>query len=745
LILNNFQKWGLWAVIVLVMASAAWADDAREQSQYFLIVNLYNQDAYDLTAEQIAQFKTEFPSSSLLDRIEFIEARAQQEKNQFSEAQALYENFLKKYPQSRLRDKALFFLGEVDFRKGDFSNALIVLQRLQRDYPQSSFWPDALYWIAETLFVQGKIPEAQQTFERYLTEFPGGKYREEARYSRAWCAFKAGRFTEAASLFAAWGADYPRAKLVAQARFYQGLSLYKDGKTAEAQKLFSALIAQEAGTSLWPRALFYQAECAYKLGDPSLAEKGYGDVLAVEKQGSLAESALYGLGFSQAAQSHFVDALKTLDQFILTFPDSALKRSVLYKKALLLEQTGDLANAEKGYLELIPTSEGKTGFREEAQLGLVRLAFLQKNWAKVLQYGNGTLNQYPQGAYRNEALLTLGEAFFQQKQVPEARGFFQRVVDEFPQGGSTLEAWYKLGLCENMAGNTAKAKDAFEIALNRFAENPHRAETLFALAELSLKLGATADAINYYGTLLESPSLPDLLKEKALYGLGWAAFKKPDYLKSLEAFNQLQKSFPASTWNTTITFKKGEAYWNLKQFANAEKEFSMLVPSSSLAADARYYMAQIYGKTGEFAKAVKSFQLLADQTSDPRLRVKAWMEIGWNSYRLENYQDAYLYFAKVIEKAGSANVELLPEATLRQADCLYNLRRFQEAADRYQQAFQVPNTRFAKDALYGSFLSVLELNNFVRAKEIWKQFSLLYPQDPLALEMDQKMGERQSQ
>ncbi|MFH1429091.1 MAG: tetratricopeptide repeat protein, partial [Candidatus Margulisiibacteriota bacterium] len=358
-----------------------------------------------------------------------------------------------------------------------------------------------------------------------------------------------------------------------------------------------------------------------------------------------------------------------------------------------------------------------------------------------------------------------------------------------PNSIFVLDAWYKSGLCYYRLNNMIRTREAFQSLLNKFPQSIYSNEARFSLAELSFTEQKFEDAASNYQLLLQQKDLPGQLAEKSLYGLAWADFKLSKYSEALELFLNFEQKYPNSTFREDVLFKKAECYRNLKMYDRARSSFSLFAeryPTSSLQAEALFQSGQAYYKQNDFKRAVKTFLDLAEQldkaylstheagigsapstvtpdtisaqpTTDNgvslpfaadtlfKLKAKAIDQAGWSYYRQGDYQNAYLTYIKITDAKDQFPNDMVREATFRQGDCLYNLRRYREAISRYEKVLELPGASFVKEALYAMFLSNLEIENFAGAKNTWKQFSDLYPKDPLVMEMDEKLIEKQHQ
>jgi len=756
--------------LLLLLSSPLGANNTREKTQYLLIVNLYEQNAFELTTEQIEKFQQAFPSSEYRDRIDFIQARLDQKKGKSESARQKYTDFLRHYTRSTLRDKATFYLGETLFGLENYSEALLNFQRLLLDFPKSPYAAHAHYWNAETAYALSDYDRARQGYEQYLTRYPKGTYRGEASYGLGWSYLQLNNPAQAEAAFQMIVTQNPQSTLLPAARFYAGVSLFKQHQYGKAKEAFS-MILETQDSAFWHQALFYIGECWYKLGKYQQAESFYQEALTNGLLPQMKEQALYSLGWARLAQKKYAKALSAFRQAAANFPHGALKQAAIYEQGVIHEKQQAYQKAEAIYRSLLDPETVSADLREAARFGLMKIFFQEKRFPQTIEQGELYDTHYPQGTYADSVILYRGESYYLQQQYDRAIGQYQQLLQQHPQSIFLLDAWYKLGLSFIKQGQLVKAQQTLQAFLEKFPHSLYDQEASFTLAELYFKNKNYPQALIHYQNLLDQQHLSAALREKATLGLSWTVFKQGNYQQALQAFSKIQQDYPNSPFMKTVIFKKAECLSNLKQFKNAIREFSHLTerfPSSSFVSEAQFQIGMAYYKMNDFAKAIYAFDGLIQSSTfnvqrsmftgrgssptsnlEPRtlnleLKPKAIFWTGWSYYRQADYQKAYLAFARLTKQPNTIPPTLLKEATLRQADCLFNLRRFKEAFSRYKKVTNFPGEMFAKDALYGMFLSQLELEDFTEAKTVWKKFVVLYPQDPLVIEMDEKMIEKKN-
>ena len=112
---------------------------------------------------------------------EYLKAFGLYSANNFTEAIAGFESFLKDSPQSDYAANAQYWIGECYYTLSDLPRARDAFAKVAESYPKSSKTPDALLKLGYTLAAMKEKEKAAGMFERIITSYPSSPAAVKAR------------------------------------------------------------------------------------------------------------------------------------------------------------------------------------------------------------------------------------------------------------------------------------------------------------------------------------------------------------------------------------------------------------------------------------------------------------------------------------------------------------------------------------------------------------------------------------
>ncbi len=242
--------------------------------------------------------------------------------------------------------------------------------------------------------------------------------------------------------------------------------------------------------------------------------------------------------------------------------------------------------------------------------------------------------------------------FQNQKLYEPAIDEWQTFLKKFPQDPRVDKASHYLGTCQLQAKQYPAAAATFE--------NVSKLYPKFELLDQSLLNLGTA----WYSQAQES--------------------KKPaDYDKAEIAFARMLKQFPKSSFAARALFYRGESLYQQNKLKEAAESYGTLVssfPQDELLADAQYALgiAQEAMQQGDAAQA--TFAAFQSKFPKHALATEVRMRQAELLFAKGDFVKAQSQFAAV---GAVKEFSLADTALLRQARCLYELGKYDEAGDLY--------------------------------------------------------------
>jgi len=253
--------------------------------------------------------------------------------------------------------------------------------------------------------------------------------------------------------------------------------------------------------------------------------------------------------------------------------------------------------------------------------------------------------------------------FQNQKLYEQAADEWATFIQKFPQDSRLDKAHHYLGTCHLQAKQYPAAIAAFEKVTRQFPK--------FELLDQTLQNLGTA----WYSQAQQSK-------------------KADDYAKAEKVLSQLIEQFPKSPLAARAMFYRGESLYQQNKWDDAAKSYATLIrtfPQDELVADASYALGVTQEALKQTDAAQATFAQFHDKFPKHALATEVRMRQAELLFAKRDYGAAQGLFAQV---GAAKEFALADTALLRQARCLYELGKHEEAGTIYWDVpRQFPKTK----------------------------------------------------
>lgn len=234
-----------------------------------------------------------------------------------------------------------------------------------------------------------------------------------------------------------------------------------------------------------------------------------------------------------------------------------------------------------------------------------------------------------------------------------------------------------------------QAVDEWQTFIKKFPKDPRFDKAQHYLGTCQLQAKQYPAAVATFEMLLKQSPKFELL-DQSLLNLGTAWYsqaqqsKKPDdYDKAEKVFTKLLDQFPKSSQAPRAMFYRGESLYQQNKLPDAAKNYRTLIetyPQAELLADAYYALgvAQEALKQGDEAQA--TFAKFAEKFPKHDLAIEVRMRQAELLFAKGDFVAAQSLFEQV---SAAKEFALADTAMLRQARCLYELGKYEDAGNLY--------------------------------------------------------------
>jgi len=526
------------ACLVLLLPRFAQAQDSRENADFKLAVNLFNDKMYDLASQQFKQFISAYPGTSQGIEARFFLGQVQMQLKQYDEARTTFQNFALSYVEHPKAPEAWLNVGYAFHALGNDREAALAFERVKVFHPNSPLIPEALLRAGEMRRNLGERDAAKQDLRSLIQSYPESKQVVSARLAIGELYAEEGQLDlaedEARRVSTSDAPPAVRAAaLYSIAKFQAGASLFSN-----AQSTLNDLLKTYAATEIAPIASVELGRIELLSG---LAKQAAGRLQAASSQkgidDSLRAEALFLLGRAQFDLKQFSSARESWEKVVNGFPSHHLRTS--------------------------------------ARIMAARAALAGKDPRRALDLLSAGTPSGPGSADRDEILLLSAEASTGLKRPGEALRYLKALGAESPAEPGVPASLYSLGeMYRDDLRDSKNALRIFEQIIEQYPGSAVADDALFAAAGCEEALGDDRDAVAHYGDLRTRYPASDRYDE---------AGRRMDFLESHKIKNrdvgigklaQLLGGVLSERPTPMLAYQLGEIYFqDLKDYENAAKQF----------------------------------------------------------------------------------------------------------------------------------------------------------------------------
>lgn len=653
---------------------------------------------YDAAAAVYASLAKEFPQSRLLARTELAAGKCWYLAGQYDRALPLLQ---KSATVPELRAEALHWTARVLLKQNQPQKVVELLTDAELQAAPESARPvlrmdrgDALYEIpnrrgdsvaeyraaaqnpdvdaaAEALYAAAyaalqveKATEARQLTEEFLQRFAQHPLTPEVLHIAAEARLLEAKYDEAAGLYDALLKQYGSHPQAVSWRLRQLLAQQLAGKHDAVIAAVTPLVNQWTRAEDLAAAFVLLGRSQLELGRVQEASESFLQALAKVPNAPPADEAMLLLASAYRRLDRTADARIVLEKMLTQFPGSPFADRARFRLGEYCFALGDFDDAEKAYRAVIASPTAET-LVPVAKYELACTMVKQDRAREAEQLLAELLAKKPDEQTAAKARYVRAVAIRKLGNPAEAARELQAALQGSLGKLDRADALYTLGLVQIDLKQYAEAAATFAKLSADHADYPDADRALYQWA-WALKLdGRQDDAVEMFRKLIAQ--FPDSEHAaESRYHSGEAFYKAGDYFKAAEDFHKAVQAAGTSELGEKAAHRLGWAYYQMKQYENAQKTFAYqraTYPRGPLAADAQFMEAESLFQAGKYAEALAAYEKLP-QLAGEGFRVLQRLHAGQAAAQLKQWDKAAAMLAECLKENPNA-----PEA----AEVLYEL------------------------------------------------------------------------
>ncbi len=631
--------------MVFISALFILAQTSNQSGQTLLesALSAYNDGLYEVAISQLEDFLELYPGSPYRQQALYYLARSYFELGDYEKAEDYFRKLLSLYSSGEEVAQAIYYLGVIEYSRGDIRKATARLRQVVNEFPDSKVAEDAYFLLAK-IFRDKSLKEPEWTsqaisyYRRFLEKYPSSKYRGKALSDLSELLYMSGDLGEAENYAVeAYKAGEKAKALSVLSRVYVRL-----GKKEDALSSLQELSSIKGADEIFVSTLLEVFKELPSSSAIALLKE------ASEKDTPLSIKASMELASLYADSGENEQALVVIDKVLLSldkYPISnreEVKAQLLLLKGKVLLAMGRVSEAEGVAYNL-------EGDGRHVILGYVHLK--KGDVDKAVE----EFSKVQKGALREAAIIGAATALFKKGEKEKALSLLSQIPLP-PRGGEEIAV-----SAASLYYSAGSYNKVIEI-LKTF--NSDRALSLKGWA--SLAMGDYGKALKYFSMLRDEC--------ESSFGMAMVYYNQKDYKKAKTLFEKV--SSMGCKWSSSALYWEGWCYYKEQNYSMAIDLWRRLqkhYPSSDLADDAQFYIAQAFYTSGDLEAALKATSEFLKNYPESSYTGDVLLLKGESLVGLGRYDEAIGVLKQALEEHGKK------DAVVYLADAYFNEGKLSEA------------------------------------------------------------------
>lgn len=425
-----------------------------------------------------------------------------------------------------------------------------------------------------------------------------------------------------------------------------------------------------------------------------------------------------------------------------------------YYQAFSYHYQGDTANASRLFENLIENEK----YGLVARYFMAEMSYQREEYQKVIEIGEQHVSDEKEminAAYEQ----LIGESYIRLDNLEKGASHLEKAINLYPEK-APADLYYQTAIAKLQAGDEDKAIDYFLKA--SIGTSEYSVLSAFQLEKIYLEKKDYQKALSAFENCI--PSENKKIQEEAIYQSAKIHAHLAQYEPALRYCGDYLNKYSKGKWKTEIQNLKADLYLRTSDYDLAinylDKLGDLTSTQKAIYQKVAFLKAQLLFNDGDFSSAIRWFNKSNRHPKNTALVNAANYHLGEAYLVLKKYDQAIQYYKRQSEPNSLTHYGLgyayynkrkydvaseffylssknIPEkyrndASLRYADCLYALKRYDEAIDAYQlvdENYQKDYISYQKAVILGSQnsigLAVSELNNVASDSYLYPKAILL--------------------
>ena len=454
-------------LFLAVLPLLASAQDSKENADFKLAVNLYNDKLYDLALEQFRQFINLYPNTAQGVDARFYLGLTQQNLGKYEDARFTFQNFALAYPDHPRAAEAWMNVAASYVAMKSYRDAALAYERVKTFQPKSKFAASALLKAADEYEQSADTADAKRVLRMLTQEYSTPEVLN-------------GRLKLAALLLAGGEDESARQEcrrvldgtkdpaMQSRGLYLMATALLRLNQIQDAEQALAQVVKDYPSSDVAPSAMVMLGSIRYDLGNTDEAMASWRAVAddSVRSPMQIRQDAYFAMGDANARVNQYARALALYEKAASI--GGKKSGEALFDAGLAAENLRDTVRAARLYQRALEDTTGSADSRA-ALIAAFRGARWLRNTADALRSADEYLRRFPADPLTPRVLLESGwTALNDAADAPTAAARFDAVLRDYPRSAFVDDALYARSQADRRMGDPGAALDRLERLLRQY-------------------------------------------------------------------------------------------------------------------------------------------------------------------------------------------------------------------------------------------------------------------------------------
>ncbi|HEY4336905.1 MAG TPA: tetratricopeptide repeat protein [Puia sp.] len=624
-----------------------------------------------------------------------------------------------------MSQNAMYLLGDAYLRTGQKANArnAFLFCSINSSNPKQK--EISKYNYAKLSYELGFQDVALTELQGFLQQYPNSEYSREGRELLVSVLAGTNNYRDALTLLDSLDHPSENAKrLIPRILYGRATELVNDGLLLNANELLDRALKAPNNAGVLPYINFWKGEIAYRLSRIDDAIRYYIEYLKTPVVNGEVNptNANYNLGYCFLKKENYRQAQGFFEKVVRapSLSSSPLEQDAYVRNADCYYMNRDYKTALVMYNKVLDLSWPASDY---ATFQKAMIAGVGNGKSKI-DLLNTFAKRYPTSGLSADVNMEVAGTYLAGEQYREALPYLKNVLRTPGADALKPKAYLQSGIAWYNLNNNAEALKQYDSLLKQYPNSPEAQDGLDNAKTIYVEEGRTGEYVNFAKGMGVEVSASQ--EDQLAYEEAEVQFNNGNFPAAIQRFEAYLAKFPQGKYSLEANYYKSEIYFsqkdwakavvgysvvadrapnkfgeksllqaatlyffNLKDYANAEKYFSKLKDFASMATNKMEAMRGLLRSQYQLQKwpeAVANAKDLLNQkglsTDD---KVLANMAIA-KSYQVNNQCETALQYFRIA--AGLTKSAYSAEARYQIAACLFNAGQLKDAE---KAAFEVVN------------------------------------------------------